>query len=98
MFVEPEFHFLQEKLVSTTLNTTGARVNVPEVESQIQVIKERMRAHHANLPLISFTMRKTVDLAKHIVMFLNALPSKNGMSKTYSPRTIMTGKVQIGVK
>ena len=31
MFVDPEFQSL-EKLVSTTLNATGARDHVPEVE------------------------------------------------------------------
>ena len=29
MFVDPEFKSLEEKLVSTTLNTTGARDHVP---------------------------------------------------------------------
>ena len=39
MFVDPEFRSVEENLVSTTLNKTGARDYVPEVESQIQVIK-----------------------------------------------------------
>ena len=32
MFVDPESKSLEEKVVSTTLNTTGARDHVPEVE------------------------------------------------------------------
>ena len=79
-------------MVSTTLNTTEARDNVPEVQRQIQVIKERMRSHHANLPFPSFTRRMTIELAKHVVIFLNAFPPKSGLSKTYSPRKIITGK------
>ena len=35
MFVEPEFKSLDEKVVSTTMNTTGARDHFPEVERQI---------------------------------------------------------------
>ena len=31
MFVDPEFKSLEEKVVSTTLNTTGARDHIPEV-------------------------------------------------------------------
>ena len=50
-----------------------------------------MRAHHANLPFPSFTRRLTIELAKHVVMFLNAFPPNSGLSKTYSPRTIMKG-------
>ena len=34
MFVDPEFHSLEEKVFSTILNTTGAREQVPEVERQ----------------------------------------------------------------
>ena len=92
MCVHPEFKSLEEKVVSTTLNTTGARNHVPEVERQIQVIKERMRAHHANLPFPSFTRRMTIELDKHVVMLLNALPPKSGLSKTYIPLTTKTGK------
>ena len=92
MFVDPEFKSLDEKVVNTTLNTTGSRDHVTEVERQIQVIKECMQAHHTNLPFPSFTGRMTIDLAKHVVMFLNSFPPKSVLSKTYSPSTIMTGK------
>ena len=34
----------------------------------------------------------TIDLTKHVAMFLNAYTPKSGLSKTYSPHTIMTGK------
>ena len=79
-------------MVSTTLNTTGEYEHVRVVERQIQVIKECILAHHANLPFPSFTRRMTIELTKHIVMFLRAFPPKNGLSKTYSLRIIMTGK------
>ena len=92
MFVDPEFKSLEEKVVSTTLNQNGACDHVPEVERQIQVIKDRMQAHHANLPFPRFTRRMTIELAKHVVVFLNAFPPKSGLSKTYIPRTIMIGK------
>ena len=57
IFVDPEFQYLKEKVVSTTLNKTGLRDHAPELETQIQVITERIRAHHANLPFPSFTRR-----------------------------------------
>ena len=60
MFIDPEFQFLEEKLVSTNLNTTGARDHILEVERQIKVVKGRMQAHHANLPFPSFTSRMTI--------------------------------------
>ena len=92
MIVDPEFQFLEEKVVSTTLNTTGVFDYVPEVERHIQFIKERMGAHHANLPFPSFTRRITIYLANHVMVFLNALPPNSGLPKIYRPRTIITGK------
>ena len=92
MFVEPNFQFLEEKLVITTLNTTGAHDHVPELYRQIQVIKERMQAHPANLPFPSFTRRMKIELAMNGVMLLTAFLPKSGLSKIYSQYTIMTGK------
>ena len=34
----------------------------------------------------------TIELAKHFVMFFSGFPPKIGMSKKYSPRTMMTVK------
>ena len=34
----------------------------------------------------------TIELAKNVVMFLNTIPPKSGLSETYIPHTIMTGK------
>ena len=33
-----------------------------------------------------------IELSKHVVMFLDAFPTKSGMPKNYRPRTIMTVK------
>ena len=92
MFVDPKLQFLKEKAVSTTLNTNGS------VERQIQVIKERMRAHSANLPFPSFTRRMTIDISKHVVLFLNDFPPNIDLSKTYSAHKIMTGNPLIGIR
>ena len=82
MLIDPEFHFLEEKVAITTLNKTGAHDHVPKVERQIQVIKKQMQAHHSNLHLPSFMRWMTIELAKHIVMLLNASPPKSGLTKT----------------
>ena len=92
MFLDLEFQFLEKKEVSTIPNTKGACDPVPEVEWQIKVIKEHIRAHHANLPFPSFTWWMTIELANHAVMFLNALPPKSGLLTTYIPKNIMMSK------
>ena len=62
------------------------------MDRQIQFIKERMRAHHANLPFPSFTSRIKIELANHVVMFFNAFPPNSVLSMKYIPSTIMMGK------
>ena len=92
MFVDPEFQFLEDKIVSTSINTVGARNHVTEIEGQINVIKERMWAHHSNLLFPSLTRWMAIDRTKHVVIILNTFPPKIGISTIYSPQTIMTGK------
>ena len=60
MSVDPEFQFLEEKIVSTTLKNIGARYHVPEVDRQIQLITERMRAHNAKKHFPRFTRHMTI--------------------------------------
>ena len=51
-----------------------------------------MQAHQANLPFPRFTRYMNIDLSKHVVVFLNAIPPKSGLLKTYSPRIIIKYK------
>ena len=80
MFAEQELQLLEDKIVRTSLNTIGAHDHVPEMDMQIQVIKELMRAHQATLNFPSFTRKTTIELTKHVVMFLNSFPPKIGLS------------------
>ena len=41
MFVDPEFQFLEYKVFSTVINTTGAIDHIPEVDKHIQVVNDR---------------------------------------------------------
>ena len=90
MYSDPEFEFLEGRIPCT--NTAGARDHMPEVDQQIQVIKERMRAYHSALPFPHITKRMIIEMANMLVMLLNEFPPNIKLSKTYSPCTIMTGK------
>ena len=92
LFADPEFAFLEERIKHTRVNTTAAREHVPEVERKICNIKNRMCAIHVALPFVRMPRHMTIELAKFVVLMLNAFPPSSGLSKTYSPRTIMTGK------
>jgi hypothetical protein len=64
---------------------------MPEIEIQIRVAKERARAIWRTLPFKKIPDRVIVELINFVVLWLNAFPPLSGVSKTYSPRTIMTG-------
>ena len=51
-----------------------------------------MRSHHTNLSLPSFKRRTKIELAKDVVMILNAFSLESRISTTYSPHTTMWGK------
>ena len=91
MYMDPEFNVLDRIITGTDINTAAARDHVPEVEHQIQVIKERMHAIHGGLPYNRMASQMIIELGKYVVMMLDAFPPKIGISQTYMPRTIMTG-------
>ena len=92
MYMYPEFNCLDQLIVGTDLNTTAVRYRVPEIERQIKVVKEWMQAFHGSLPYDRRNSRMIIEIGKYIVMMINVFPSKSGLSRTYSLRTIMTGK------
>ena len=92
MYMDPDLNCLDKLIVGMDINTTAARDHVPEIERQIQVAKEQMRAVHGGLPYDRMTSRMIIELGKCIVMMINTFPPKSSLSRTYIPRTIMTGK------
>eukprot|EP00934_Nitzschia_sp_Nitz4_P002894 Nitzschia sp. Nitz4//scaffold489_size5144//2753//5083//NITZ4_009231-RA/size5144-processed-gene-0.2-mRNA-1//1//CDS//3329552900//2884//frame0 len=73
------------------LNTTSRDEHVGEAERAIRTVKERMRAIYNTLPFRRIPTRLVIEAAKASVFWINALPNRNGLSKTLSPRTMVTG-------
>ena len=92
MYMDPDFNFLDRSIVGTYLNKTSTRDHVPDIERQIQVVKDRMRAVHGDLPYDCMNSCMLIELGKYVVTMINAFPPNSGLSRTYSPRTIMMGK------
>jgi hypothetical protein len=88
-----EFEYLHLELLThgVNLNTTAASEHVPDIERQIRLIKERTRALRSTLPFRKFPGRMIIEMLANVVLWINAFPPKIGVSKTVSPRTIMTG-------
>ena len=74
-----------------TLNIVTNNEHVPEVERYIRTIKERTRSVYNSLPFKKFPNRLLMEIVYAQVFWLNAFPSANGISKTSSPCSIVTG-------
>jgi hypothetical protein len=93
--MDREFECMRDELIThrINLNTTAASEDVPNVERQIRVLKERARALRSTLPFKIIPGRMIIEMLVNVVLWINAFPPSSGVSKTFSPRTIMTGTV-----
>ena len=74
------------------LNTASNDEHVPEIERQIQTVKERTRAIYCTLPFKKMPRHLIIEMVYTANYWLNMFPRKGGVSKTLSPRTLLTGQ------
>jgi hypothetical protein len=93
LLMDGEFVPLKRELASRgiALNTTSANEHVPKIERQIRVIKERVRATRHTLSIKVLPLTMLIELVCSSILWINAFPSKGGVSTNLSPRNIMTG-------
>jgi hypothetical protein len=89
VLMDNEFESLRNLIPILSINTTAAKEHVPEIERRIRTIKERGRAILNTLPFKKLPLIVLIELIHHVVMWLNAFPSKSGVSSTLSPREIV---------
>mmetsp|Transcript_57655 Transcript_57655/g.172014 ORF Transcript_57655/g.172014 Transcript_57655/m.172014 type:complete len:380 (-) Transcript_57655:644-1783(-) len=89
--MEREFDFLVDTFPGINVNTTATSEHVPEIERMIRVIKEHAGSIRSKLPYKRLPNQVIIEILKFVLLWLNALPPKKGVSSTYIPRTIMTG-------
>ena len=91
-----EFGPLQEKINDMPhgpqMNLASADEHVPEVERRIWVVKERARDIQHNLPFHRIPKILLINMVLLAVEMLTYFPTKAGISKTLSPRAILTGE------
>ena len=73
------------------LNTVSNDKHVPEIERQIQTLKERTRAIYCTLPFQKVPRHLIIEMIYAANYWLNMFPRKGGISQTMSPRTLLTG-------
>ena len=91
--MDGEFECLRTVVASIQINTTAASEHVSDVERVIRLVKERSRATKSTLPFRKFPQRVVIGLVYNAALWLNAFPPDSGVSRQYSPRTILTGTV-----
>ena len=78
--------------IDIDLRCVAAQEHVAEVERSIRVIKERFRSVYHRLPFQGLPKLMIRLGVMETARWLNTFPAKNGISDTYSPRMIVTGK------
>jgi hypothetical protein len=89
MLMDNEFEKLRVLIPILIVNTTAAKEHVPEVDRRIRLIKERRRGILNTLPLKKMPKIMLIELIYHVVLWLNAFPTKSGVSTMLSPRKIV---------
>ena len=94
LHVDPEFECLQQEmeLNDITVNLTAAEEHQSDIERMFRVIKERFRAIYHRCPFAMWPKIMIIRGASEAVKWLNTFPPAGGISTTYSPRAIITGR------
>ncbi|KAL7502656.1 hypothetical protein ACHAXN_000584, partial [Cyclotella atomus] len=83
---EPLVKLLLDK---TVVNTTAKNEHVGEIERKIQHVKNRGRSTKASLPYKALPKAVIKALLKNVVLWMNVLLSKQGISTEYSPQELV---------
>ena len=89
---------LKNFLEPAILHTYAREEHVGFIERPIRSIKERCRSTVHGLPYKRMTILMVRSLVEGVVAMMNAFPSKQGISATLSPSTIVEGKPKLDLK
>ena len=93
-FMDGQFEPLGGNLaeLGILLNTASYDKHVPEIERQICTVKERTRGIYCTLPFQKMPRRLIIEMVYAANYWLNMFPRPGSISKTLSPRTLLTGQ------
>jgi hypothetical protein len=88
--MDNEFEPLKKKLLGqVVLNTTAKNEHVGEIERKIQHVKNRARSTKSTLPYKKLPNAIIKAMLYNVVLWMNALRTKLGISEEYSPRELL---------
>ena len=89
---------LKDFLEPGILHTYAREEHVGIIERSVRSIKERCRSTVHGMPYKRMTILMVKSLVEGVVGMMNAFPSKQGISDTLSPSTIVEGKSKLDLK
>ena len=89
---------LKDFLEPRILHTYAREEHVGIIERSVRSIKERCRSTVHGMPYKRMTILMVKSLVEGVVGMMNAFPSKQGISDTLSPSTIVEGKSKLDLK
>jgi hypothetical protein len=87
--MDGEFEKLKPLMPSVECNTTAAKEHVSEAERTIRTLKERVRGLLNTLPFENLPRQMKIKFIYFMVLWMNALPVKSGVSEKISPRELL---------
>jgi hypothetical protein len=89
VLMDNKFEKLRNLVPVLAVNMTAVKEHVPEVKRCIWLIKERGRGILNTFLFKKMPQIMLVELIHHVVLWLNAFPTKSGVSETLSPHKIV---------
>ncbi len=89
VLMDNEFEKLWNLVPVLAVNMTATKEHIPKVERHIWLIKECGRDILNTLPFKKMPQIMLIELIYHVVLWLNAFPTKSGVSETLSPHKIV---------
>ena len=90
--MDMEFVKLADEFDFVEINNTVAREHVGEIERSHRTLKEREGCVVSELPYNTLPMQMVIHLVYFVVLWLNAFPSKKGISDNLSPVRLLQGR------
>ena len=86
---------LKDFLEPALVHIHGRAKHVPPIERSVRTVKERSRSTCDGIPFSRITILMVRSLIEDVLDILNAFPSKNCISDTISPATIVERKSKL---
>ena len=96
MHADGEFRKI-ENIVDVNVDCCATNEHVDRIERRIRMIKERTRCYWVDLPYKKAPRIMVDENLYDINEWINAYPSKHGISRKYSPSALIQGKGPVDV-